>query len=354
MKEVFKYFLTLVIAFNLGFTATSCSNKDNYSCSHDEDWELYQYLNAAEEREDVTPEERQEYAFYAWRMERENVAGMPKNFRTCQSDFKECEAHNGFDPDYVPSRKGLDELKVSASSDFSDAELDSLVTEIRKLHDGPITVIDLRKESHALLNGYHVSQYGKYNWANIGLSRETIIAQEDEVFHGLMGQQLTMGEMSSKNDYEPVNPITIDVTSAETEAEACAKRGLGYQRFTALDHCFPDPRSMDDFITFARNLPADTWLHFHCQAGKGRTTLFLVVYDFLRNPDVAEKDVVYRHYLQGGNFMYYQGDDADEKAWKVPLAKEKAAMVPLVYQYIQENLPQGFPLTWKQWKDRIR
>jgi hypothetical protein len=98
---------------------------------------------------------------------------------------------------------------------------------------------------------------------------------------------------------------------------------------------------MDDFIAFARNLPADTWLHFHCQAGKGRTTLFLVVYDFLRNPDVAEKDVVYRHYLQGGNFMYYQGDDADEKAWKVPLAKEKAAMVPLVYQYIQENLTKA-------------
>ena len=69
--------------------------------------------------------------------------------------------------------------------------------------------------------------------------------------------------------------------------------------------------------------------------------------------NAAEKDVVYRHYLQGGNFMYYQGDDADEKAWKVPLAKEKAVMVPLVYQYIQENLPKGFPLTWKQWKDRI-
>ena len=38
--------------------------------------------------------------------------------------------------------------------------------------------------------------------------------------------------------------------------------------------------------------------------------------------NAAEKDVVYRHYLQGGNFMYYQGDDADEKAWKVPLYKE--------------------------------
>ena len=341
MKELFNTILLLVIAFGFAFTATSCSNVDNYSL--DENSELYQYLNAAEEREDVTPEERQEYAFYAWRMERKNVAGMPKNFRTCQSDFKECEPHNGFDPDYIPSRKGLDELKVSASSDFSDAELDSLVTEIRKLHDGPITVIDLRKESHALLNGYHVSQYGKYNWANIGLARETIIA----------GQQLTMYELSSKNDYEPDDPITIDVTSAETEAEACAKRGLGYQRFTALDHCFPDPCSIDDFIAFARNLPADTWLHFHCQAGKGRTTLFLVVYDFLRNPDVAEKDVVYRHYLQGGNFMYYQGDDPGEKPWKVPLAKEKAAMVPLVYRYIQENQPKGFPLTWKQWKDRI-
>lgn len=326
---------------------TSCSNSDNPTG----DKQHYEYLNAAEMREDVTEEQRAEYAPYMWRLERSNKAGLPKSYRTCQGEFVEVKPHNRYDPTYEPSRKGLDQLKMSGSSDFSDLQLDALVSEIRKLHSGPITIVDLRKETHGLLNGYHVSLFGKQNWANIGLSRETIIAAEKEQIHNTIGKQITVAELDSNK--EPVNPITIDVTTAETEEEACAKRGLGYFRLTPLDHSFSDPRNIDDFIDFVQNLPADTWLHFHCQAGKGSTTMFMVFYDFLRNPDVTEKDVIYRQYKLGGNFMYYQGDDDDEDLYKVPLFKEKAEMIPLVYKYIQENQPKGFKMSWKQWKSRL-
>ena len=76
------------------------------------------------------------------------------------------------------------------------------------------------------------------------------------------------------------------------------------------------PRSIDDFIAFVRNLPEDTWLHVHCQGGVGRTNMYLVFYDFLRNPDVPEK----------------------------------AEMIPLVYKYIQDQMPKGFKRSWTQWK----
>ena len=46
------------------------------------------------------------------------------------SEFVERDLLNGYDPDYEPSRKGLDQLKASASSDFSDLQLDTLVKEI--------------------------------------------------------------------------------------------------------------------------------------------------------------------------------------------------------------------------------
>lgn len=156
------------------------------------------------------------------------------------SEFVERDLLNGYNPDYEPSRKGLDQLKASASSDFSALQLDTLVKEMRKLHSGPITIVDLRKETHGLI--------------------------------------------------------------------------------------------------------------FHCLAGRGRTTMYMVSYDFLRNPDVSEKDVIYRHYKLGGNFMYYQGDKPKEAPFKVPLAKEKAEMIPLVYKYIQENQPKGFRMPWAQWK----
>ena len=350
-KYLSRYILTTL---TVGIIVLASACKSNNPTEEDKQIIVdYKYLNAAEIRENKSEAERAEYASYSWRIEREQGSAFPKNFRTCLDEFKEQKQHKGYNPDYVPSRQGLNELKVSASSDFSDSELDSLVSVLRQLHSGAITIVDLRNESHGLLNGNHVSRYGKYNWENIGLTPETITAYETELIHSCLGKQKIVAELSSSNDYAPVNPRTIDVSSAETEEEACRKRGVGYVRFTALDHCFANPKIIDDFLTFARNLPEDTWLHFHCQAGKGRTTMFLVFYDFLRNPDVSAEDIIYRQYQIGGNYMLYQGDDPDEKPWKVELYKEKAAMIPLVYAYIQDSYQQGFPLSWAQWKSQF-
>ena len=315
------------------------------SCSH----QYYTYLKAAEERESVTPAQREEYAAFTWRMERPDRDGLPSGFRTCQDEFRKRSATPGYDPDFVPTRQGLDELKISASSDFSSKELDALVAEIRKHHDGPITVVDLRNETHGLLNGNHVSLYGKQNWDNIGLSREQIVEAEKQIIHGTVGKEIEAGGTSANS-----RKTKIDVTTAETEAEACAKRGIGYFRLTVLDHCFSDPRSIDDFIAFVQTLPENTWLHFHCQAGMGRTNMYLVFYDFLRNPDVPEKDIIYRHFNLGGNFMYYKGDKENEEEYKVPLAQEKAEMIPAVFTYIKDQQPKGYKLTWTQWKARQR
>ena len=119
---------------------------------------------------------------------------------------------------------------------------------------------------------------------------------------------------------------------------------------TVLDHSFSDPDNIDSFIAFVKDLPEDTWLHFHCLAGMGRTNMYLVFYDFLRNPDVSEKDIIYRQYKLGGNFMYYKGDKENEQEYKVPLAQEKAEMIPLVLRYIKENQPKGFKVSWTEWK----
>ena len=125
------------------------------------------------------------------------------------SEFVERDLLNGYDPDYEPSRKGLDQLKASASYDFGALQLDTLVKEIRKLHSGPITIVDLRNETHGLINGYHVSIYGKQNWANIGLSRETILAEEADLIHNTVGQQLSTVVLDKATTISPLIPSNL-------------------------------------------------------------------------------------------------------------------------------------------------
>jgi hypothetical protein len=315
------------------------------SCSY----KHYTYLRAAEEREAFSPAQQVEYDAYIWRAERKDRDALPSSFRTCQSELRKRSATPGYDPDYEPSLKGLRELKVSASSDFSAGELDALVKEIRKLHSGPITIVDLRSETHGLLNGDHLSLYGKENWDNMGLTHEQIIESEKQIIHGLVGKEIETGGTSPNG-----RTSKMTVTTAMTEEELCASRGVGYLRLTVLDHCFADPRSIEEFISYVQTMPEDTWLHIHCQAGMGRTNMFLSFYDFYRNPDVSVKDVVYRHFMMGGNFQLYNGEKEDEAEWKIPLAKEKVEMMPLVHDYIKEQKPKGFKLTWSQWKARLK
>ena len=80
------------------------------------------------------------YRGHFWRVDAENYAGLPRNFRTCQSSFHGVEHKyaSEVDPSYVPSRKGLDDLRISGSGQFSARQFDALVHELRKKTRGPI------------------------------------------------------------------------------------------------------------------------------------------------------------------------------------------------------------------------
>lgn len=342
MKHKFYTLLLVCCAFLLG----SCS--DDGTTPRPE--HVYSYLYAADERDNISESDRLQYAAYGWRLESLSDEEMPQNFRTCQSPFIERETKTGYDAAFVPSRQGLEELQASGSADFSAAGLDGLKAAISLQHDGPVTIVDLRSESHGLVNGIHTSLYGLQNWANIGFSAEQVLAKEYLEMHEVMGKTVEIAEIGSKNNYVPINPINVVVETVQTEEELCQEKGVGYVRFPILDHTFPSDRDIEGFVGFVQTLPADTWLHFHFKAGKGRTTSFMVFYDILRNPDVPLKDIVYRQTNIGGEYVLYEGGDPDEKAWKIPLCEEKAEMIPLFYRYVQETYGNGFAVKWSEWK----
>ena len=113
LKTLPRYILTTL---TVGIIVLASACKSNNPTEEDKQIIVdYKYLNAAEIRENKSEAERAEYASYSWRIEREQGSAFPKNFRTCLDEFKEQKQHKGYNPDYVPSRQGLNELKVSAA-----------------------------------------------------------------------------------------------------------------------------------------------------------------------------------------------------------------------------------------------
>lgn len=339
-----------------GFIDAVLGIEDNPVSSQTEVKPVYKYLHYNETRDNMSAEERAQYADYCWRLERKDKFQEPKNWRTSLGEFKESEESALFpDPTYQPSTAGLKTLNISGSSDFSAKELDWIKTEIQKLTDGPIYIIDCRGESHGLINGIHVSRYGANNWGNVGKTHAQIIADEAKVIHDCLNQTIDLYSLSKDNNYQPVESgrVPTDVTSAQTEEEACTDHGLGYARFTVPDRAFPPDSELDAFVAFVKALPANAWLHFHCQAGAGRTTQYMIFYDIMRNPNLPLKDIAYRQCLLGGNYLLYDGSAPGEDPVKAELCAEKAQMIPLFYEYIQENRASNYQMTWSQWKAKL-
>ena len=146
-----------------------------------------------------------------------------------------------------------------------------------------------------------------------------------------------------------MNPKQIKITSAMTEEEMAKSLGVNYVRITATDHVWPAPDKVDQFVDFFRTMPKNAWLHFHCQAGVGRTTAYMAMADMMKNPDVSLKDILQRQHLIGGNYVAYKIPKPKKDQWKADYYADKARMVNLFYTYVQQNYQNNFATPWSQW-----
>ena len=109
---------------------------------------------------------------------------------------------------------------------------------------------------------------------------------------------------------------------------------------------FPEPATVDEFIKFYFSLPKNHWLHFHCHAGHGRTTTFLVFYDILTYPDLTLEEIVNRHVILGGSNLLAENNDAN---WYAEAMRERAINLRKFYQYIKEQRKSNFKTSWSEW-----
>lgn len=286
---------------------------------------------------------------FVWRLDSPDQAQLPRNFRTSKSAFHAPAGKFKLDPAYVPSRKGLEQLDVSGSAEFSVGQFQKMTEVLRQQAEGPVYIIDLRQESHGILNGDAVSWYGKRDWGNLGKNQRAVQSDERRRLKAALGKIQYVAPLNKHK--LPSGGKAERITQAMTEEQLVTQSGLKYVRITATDHVWPAPECIDQFIRLYRQLPPKAWLHFHCQAGVGRTTTYMALYDMMRNPDVTLKDILYRQHEIGGTYLGYEGAKHQDRTegWKSVYYADKAEMIQSFYRYVQQNHADGYKVLWSEW-----
>lgn len=261
-------------------------------------------------------------------------------------ELGEAKEKYNFDPDYVVDMTGMDNLNASASAQYSEQQFRDLADTLREAADGKdIVIVDLREESHYLLNGISISYFSLHNWGNLGLDLAAVKAAEEEVFGSLEGQTITAYVEDDEEKQEDQLEITVE--SAMSEEELVLSEGFTYLRIDCIDHVWPEPADIDAFIEYTKSVDLDnTWFHFHCHSGSGRAGTFMLLLDKMKNPEVSDKDIMYRQAMTGSNYPLYLGDG---DSYKHPLYAEKAEMAPLLFDYIEENHATNYEVSWSEW-----
>jgi protein-tyrosine phosphatase len=264
---------------------------------------------------------------------------LPRNFRTTDDPLKPSKAK-------MPAITGLSELRASGSGEFTPEGLKLVLARTC----GPVTVFDLRQETHIFVNDLPVSWYASRDWANLGRSQSAIEADEASRAQPLKpGSEIVIraGEPVKKGNANSVTPERVTVERASTERGIVESAGASYVRVTVTDHARPLDDEVDRFVLAVRALSENAWAHFHCEAGLGRTTTFMVLYDMLRNATrVSLEDIVRRQKILGYDYDVLHPSEPGN--WKAPYTADRAAFVRAFYDYARAN-PNGRPQLWSEW-----
>lgn len=225
-------------------------------------------------------------------------------------------------------------LYISGSGQFTATNLPTLLSKIPKRN---VVVVDLKEESHGFINGIPISWVGtNRTYPNAGKTVEEIEANEAR----LLEQALQSKDLIVMEHRIPKH-LTVFKTS--TERELVNSFGVGYFRVPVTDLHKPAPEQIDRFVSFVQQLPPNTWLHFHCKMGQGRTTTFMVLYDIMKNGAKTHLDtIIKRQYKLGGANLYNLHDASKPKhQWAV----DRLEFIKQFYRYSYENPDYKIPFS---------
>lgn len=259
---------------------------------------------------------------------------MPNNLRSPLWGTSKRENEN------IINKKGFENLRVSGSGQFSQKSFNVLL-KVLPVPPKYLMVLDLREESHGLINGLpvawidHTQHYGNLNRSRSEIAEDENVRLKDAL-------KIKNILISFQSDFE-----VVTVYSAEREKQLVEKSGATYIRIPTTSHHKPRAEFVDQFVEIVNRLKSHEWLHIHCQAGKGRTTIFLTLFDIMKNiHEVSLEDILNRqHFLGGSNLInVYKAPDDKERT---EAAVERLQFVMDFARYCQE-VPL-FDVSWSEW-----
>lgn len=224
---------------------------------------------------------------------------------------------------------------ISGSGQFSATNLYHLSDKVKSIAGQmKIIIVDLRLESHGLVNGLPV----KWKNTNVGKSLKEIRADETK----------RLWELLFGKTIKAKNEATVKVKEVTREEEFLAvQQEFEYQRFPTRDHSHPSDEIVDNYLELIRKNP-NAWLHLHCAVGKGRTTTFLTLYDMFYNAKVVSfDDLLKRQKAIGGEDFKKHINKPNKDSEKQNLYEKRLEFLERFYKFCNEADPQN--MSWKAW-----
>ena len=229
----------------------------------------------------------------------------------------------------LPMRlRDIPTLNISGSAQFTKDQLLNLKNSINKDN---ICIVDLRQESHGMINDLAISFLNPYKDLNNVFNTEQTIKAENSLLNKIkIGNTIQL----YKHTGIFIKDITVDFIS--NESQLVTEADMQYKRFAVKDNSAPTPDIVDEFVEFIKNKPDDIHLHFHCAAGKGRTTSFMVMYQAMKNNSnlTLEQLLSYQYNIGGvnlhdNNIQYNFLED--------------------FCNYVQKNKDSNYSISYSQW-----
>lgn len=225
------------------------------------------------------------------------------------------------------------EHRYSGSASYQPQALREIARPVGKKKN-LLYIFDLRQESHGYINDEPVTWQAENDWANADLTHDEVIRRERR----LLGDMRVGDKING-----------VEIKSIETEESTVRSANHQYVRLTVTDHVRPTDNEVDRFVAAVKALPEDAWVHFHCRAGKGRTTTFMTMFEMLKTaPTDSFESIVERvKKLSDGDDVMFIGEPSD---WKYVYQKERAEFLRNFYQYAKAH--PKMDEAWSSWSPK--
>ena len=253
---------------------------------------------------------------------------------------------------------------ASGSAQYSLSQLQAMINQ--KVVTSPLVIVDLRQESHCFLTvdpalygetEIAVGWFAERDWINVDKDLPSILTSESNALVAVSNSQnLVVYQITSKSKTEDgictATPNTVKTTGSKTEQALTQSLSVGYLRLPTTDHCRPRDYEVDQFVSYEAGLKPGTWLHFHCRAGDGRTTVFMAMHDIINNaPGSTLQEILTR---QGPAPNGIGGIDltkmpTDQTVFDYPFSVDRVQFMQLFYAYVSEEKAGGFEVKWSDW-----